>query len=122
MATLASVATATGPGAAYVRSIAARYEESVHLRYLLRMAFLPPATHRDIIGQLYVKFLEIVRAGFLRQLHECSSTPLPEEHAAATASPTLASSRCLYVELVYEGPEPMKAWRDTMWQGLMDSL
>lgn len=28
----------------------------------------------------------------------------------------------LYVELVYEGPEPMKAWRDTMWQGLMDSL
>ncbi|WP_296252100.1 TetR/AcrR family transcriptional regulator [uncultured Stenotrophomonas sp.] len=119
---LAGAATAAGPGAVYMRAIARRYEESVHLRYLLRTVFLPPATYRDIIGRMYVQFLELVREGFLRQLRECSSTALSDDHAKRYGLTYIGIVESLYVEIVYEGPEPMKARRDAMWQVLMDSL
>lgn len=120
--TLAGTATTAGPGAAYVRAIAARYEESVHLRYLLRTVFLPPATHRDIIGRVYVQFLERLREGFLCQLRERSPTPLSDDDAKRYGLTYIGIVESLYVELVYEGAEPMKARRDAMWQVLMDSL
>lgn len=120
--TLAGAATTAGPGAAYVRTIAARYEQSVHLRYLLRTVFLPPATHRDIIGRVYVKFLELVREGFLCQLRECSANAVSVDDASLYGLSYVGIVESLYVELVYAGPEPMKARRDAMWQVLMDSL
>jgi len=119
---LAGAVTNAGPGAAYVQAIAARYEDSVHLRYLLRTVFLPPAAHRDTIGRVYLRLLELVREGFLRQLGECSPTPLSKDQATRYGLAYIGIVESLYVELVYEGPEPMKARHDAMWQVLIDSL
>lgn len=115
---LGGPAPEAGPGSAYVEAVAARYEEAATLRFLLRAAYLPPSGVRRAIGEAYEGFLELLRAGFLRQTPEA----LPEAERESLGVAYLGIVESLYVELLYAGRAPMEARRRALWRMLTDSL
>lgn len=110
-----------GPGAAYIHSIAKRYEDSVHLRFLLRAAFLPPAALKDTVGQAYVGFLQLLEQGFTAQLRQCAAHAT-EPQLAHFAMAYVGIVESLYVELVYADTNKMTQRAKALWQVFVDSL
>lgn len=110
------------PGAAYVNAIAERHKTSVHLRYLLRTVYLPPAALKDAIGKAYEGFLELVRQGFMRQLAQAQLGVLTDVEAERYSVAYIGIIESLFVELTYAGHDQMDTRREALWQLLIDSL
>ncbi|MBO1041178.1 TetR/AcrR family transcriptional regulator [Brucella pituitosa] len=119
---LAAAVNIAGPGAAYVEAIADRYQASVHLRYLLRTVYLPPAQLKDAIGIAYEGFLDTLRYGFSQHLQTTSFQSLSDTDRARYGTAYIGIVESLFVELTYAGREPMETRREALWQILLDSL
>ena len=110
------------PGAAYVNAIAERHTTSVHLRYLLRTVYLPPAALKSQIGKAYEGFLELVRQGFMRQLDKAQLGTLSDAEAERYGVAYIGIIESLFVELTYAGHDQMDTRREALWQLLTDSF
>ncbi|MDH5859157.1 TetR/AcrR family transcriptional regulator [Lampropedia aestuarii] len=110
-----------GPGASFIYSIAKRYEDSVHLRFLLRAAFLPPVALKADVGKVYDGFLHAVEQGFKVQLRQAApEATTAQMNLFATAYVGVVDS--LYVELVYVDKARMTKRAKALWQVFVDSL
>lgn len=110
------------PGATYVNAIAERHKASVHLRYLLRTVYLPPAALKSQIGKAYEGFLELVRQGFIHQLAQAQLGTLSDAEAERYGVAYIGIIESLFVELTYAGHDQMDTRREALWQILIDSL
>ncbi|MCG2840178.1 TetR/AcrR family transcriptional regulator [Sandaracinobacter sp. RS1-74] len=119
---LAADVSSRGPGAGYVDAIAERHESSVHLRYLLRTAYLPPTALKHAIGEGYEQFLTVLRSGFLRQLDTSGLAHMQQTDRVSYGEAYIGIVESLFVELTYAGREPMQVRRDALWSLLTDSL
>lgn len=115
-------ASGDAPGSAYATAIGARFEESAHLRFLLRTAYLPPQIHRDRIGEIYEGFLDLLRDLYLQQLAQAYPDRFSAPQAAVYGDAWLGIVDSLFVELLYAGRERMERRLAALWQVLSDSL
>ncbi|MDQ7774912.1 MAG: helix-turn-helix domain-containing protein [Paracoccus aminovorans] len=120
--TLAGPAGAQGPGADYAAAIGPRFDASVHLRFLLRSAYLPPPQHRAAVHEAFEGFLAVLRDGYLRQLRDSQPHGLAADQSERLGDAWLGVVDSLFVELFYAGRARMERRRMAMWQILTDSL
>ncbi|MGY4308254.1 AcrR family transcriptional regulator [Bradyrhizobium sp. USDA 4369] len=117
-ATLAAPPPAGEPGGAYIEALAARYDASVHLRFLLRTAFLPPVALKPVIGQIYIGFLDGLQACFFAQLPDVLSSPDRSRFGHAY----LGIVESLFVAMIYADQAETAIRREAMWHVFRDSL
>lgn len=110
-----------GPGAAYASVVAARFATSVHLRLLLRCAYIAPRIHEAVIGAMFERFLDVLRDGFVRQLSE-AFPGMEADETSLYAEAWLGIVDSLFVDLFYVGAENMERRRAALWRLLGDSL
>lgn len=93
-------------GEVYARGLIRRYEQSAHLRFLLRTAFLPPADLRAAVSAGYEQYLGQIRAAFIDLLRARHGWAHPEDTRTETyAEAYLGIIDSLHVELFYASPE-----------------
>ncbi|THU01986.1 TetR/AcrR family transcriptional regulator [Lampropedia puyangensis] len=110
------------PGQAYVSTIAQRYADSVHLRFLLRAAFLPPEQLRATVGPTYEGFVSQLQDCFATQLDACVVAPLLPQVSERFAIAYAGIVESLYVELIYAGRIKMAKREEAMWHLFAQSL
>lgn len=93
-------------GEVYARGLIRRYEQSAHLRFLLRTAFLPPTELRAAVSAGYEQYLGQIRAAFTDLLRTRHGWAQPEDPRVDTyAEAYLGIIDSLHVELFYASPE-----------------
>ncbi|MCC2962680.1 TetR/AcrR family transcriptional regulator [Massilia sp. IC2-278] len=109
-----------GTGEAYCRLVADRYRDSPSLRFLLRTAYLPPASLRPIVAPGYEGYLQTVRhlygAGLLARL------PIEQAAVQQFADAYLGIVDSLHVELVYGSAQAFAQRHAALWRILSDSI
>ena len=110
-----------GPGAEYASVVAARFAASVHLRLLLRCAYIAPQIHEAAICTMFEHFLDVLRDGFVRQLGE-AFPGMEADETSLYAEAWLGIIDSLFVDLFYAGGETMERRRAALWRLLGDSL
>lgn len=110
-------------GAAYAQQLIARYEQSAHLRFLLRTAFLPPQELRPVVSAGYEHYLTHVRSAFislLRKRHGWAhaDTQVSERYAEAY----LGIVDSLHVELFYASPQACQRRTLVLFHLMRDSM
>lgn len=92
------------PGERYCASLSDRYASSVHLRFLLRTAYLPPVHLDPAISEGYEKYLGQLRDAFAGRLQAmpCQSGLAPQL-LELYGQAYLGIVDSLHVELVYTG-------------------
>ena len=109
------------PGALYSQRLGERYQESAHLRFLLRAAFFPPAELRSLISTGFEGYLarmgEIFSKALQRQL-----PGLDEERRELFVDAYLGVIDSLIVELIYAGQAAYERRLKAMWRLFADSL
>ena len=118
MATLAAPPSAGEPGGAYIEVLAARYDASVQLRFLLRTAFLPPVALKPVIGKIYIGFLECLQACFLAQVPDVLSPPDRSRFGHAY----LGIVESLFVVMIYADQAETVIRKEAMWRMFRDAL
>lgn len=111
-----------GPGAAYALALGDRFENSIHLRLVMRAAFLPPDIHRTTITQQFECLSELLRQSYLEQFQQVFGERFtPEQaHLYASAYQGILDSMC--VELQYATRTQMQVRYTAMWRILSDSI
>lgn len=109
------------PGALYGERLAERYQESPHLRFLLRAAFFPPADLRPMISSGFEAYLERMGEVFGRAL-ELQFPRLNGERRQLFVDAYLGVIDSLTVELIYAGQAAYERRVKAMWTIFAASL
>lgn len=109
------------PGARYSHCLGERYQASAHLRFLLRMAFFPPAELRPIISAGFEGYLTRLGEVFEQALRGCLPQLSAELHGLYVDA-YLGVIDSLSVELIYAGPDAYARRLRAMWRVFGDSL
>lgn len=114
---------AGGPlaGSLYCDRMAQRYADSAHLRFLLRTAYLPPATLRVEVGTGYETLLAQLQRHYVASLGRLAPS-LPAQRSELYAQAYLGIVDSLHVELIYAGGATLQQRHAALWQILSDSL
>ncbi|MDN2710708.1 helix-turn-helix domain containing protein [Janthinobacterium sp. SUN118] len=123
-ANLSPLTPATGgqlAGALYCDRMAQRYAESAHLRFLLRTAYLPPATLRVQVGSGFEALLVQLLQYYVASLGRLAPA-LPAARIELYAQAYLGIVDSLHVELIYAGGAALQQRHAALWQILSDSL
>ncbi|NWL47422.1 TetR family transcriptional regulator [Pseudomonas hunanensis] len=110
-------------GSGYARRLIARYEQSAHLRFLLRTAFLPPQELRAVVSAGYEHYLSEVRAAFidlLRERHGWAQLDVQASERYAEAYLGIVDS--LHVELFYASAQACQRRMLVLFHLLGDSM
>ncbi|RUT66548.1 hypothetical protein CKG00_09235 [Morganella morganii] len=90
------------PGSLYCTGMAERYRKSVHLRFLLRSAYLPPQALHPQISVGYEEYLNQLQNDFTGQLlARKEGRPLSDEDTRLFGEVFLGIIDSLHVELLY---------------------
>ncbi|PMQ16796.1 TetR/AcrR family transcriptional regulator [Janthinobacterium sp. AD80] len=120
----ASLATNAGgqlAGSLYCDRMAQRYADSAHLRFLLRTAYLPPASLRVEVGTGYEMLLAQLQRHYVASLRRLVPS-LPPQRIELYAQAYLGIVDSLHVELIYAGGATLQQRHAALWQILSDSL
>lgn len=109
------------PGARYSHCLGERYQQSAHLRFLLRTAFFPPAALRPIISLGFEGYLTRLGEVFAQALGACLPH-LPLARRGLYVDAYLGVVDSLSVELIYAGPEAYARRLRAMWAVFGDAL
>lgn len=104
------------PGESYCTQLVQRYRTSVHLRFLLRTVFAPPAAVHAVVHDGYTAFLARLETLFdqrLRARVQASGVAGVAEDDLAQAYLGIVDS--LHVELVYSTPAAAERRRRVLW-------
>jgi AcrR family transcriptional regulator len=108
--------TAQVPGQTYSTALVGRYRTSVHLRFLLRTVFAPPAEVHTVVHDGYTVFLAHLETLFRQRLrtqaHPSGGAVAAEEDLAQAYLGIVDS---LHVELVYGTPAAAERRRQVLW-------
>ncbi len=108
-------------GSLYCDRMAGRYAGSAHLRFLLRTAYLPPATLRVEIGAGFEALLARLLRHYVASLSRLApALPAPSIELYAQAYLGIVDS--LHVELIYAGGAALQQRHAALWHILSDSL
>lgn len=112
-------AVETGPlrGERYLTTIAQRYQESAHLRFVLRTAYAPPYAIHDKVVNDYRAFQETIRslfAGSVSDFGEANAERLVEAYVGAVDS--------IQVELLYGTSEAVEKRQRALWSLIEDAF
>ncbi|MGK5022329.1 TetR/AcrR family transcriptional regulator [Janthinobacterium sp. LB2P10] len=108
-------------GALYCERMAQRYADSAHLRFLLRTAYLPPASLRVEVGTGYEALLVQLQQYYVKSLGRMAPA-LTSPRLALYAQAYLGIVDSLHVELIYAGGAALQQRHAALWQILSDSL
>ena len=108
-------------GALYCDRMAQRYADSAHLRFLLRTAYLPPATLRIEVGTGYEALLAQLQQHYVASLGRFAPTLAPQR-IDLYAQAYLGIVDSLHVELIYAGGAALQQRHAALWHILSDSL
>ena len=108
-------------GSLYCDRMAGRYADSAHLRFLLRTAYLPPATLRLQVGAGFEALLVQLLQHYVASLQRLAPA-LPAARVELYAQAYLGIVDSLHVELIYAGGAALRQRHAALWQILSDSL
>jgi AcrR family transcriptional regulator len=108
-------------GSLYCDRMAQRYADSAHLRFLLRTAYLPPASLRVQIGSGFEALLVQLLQHYVASLGRLAPR-LPAARVELYAQAYLGIVDSLHVELIYAGGAALQQRHAALWQILSDSL
>lgn len=120
--TFAQPLEAQGPGAGYATALADRFDHSVHLRFLLRAAYFPPAVHREAVAERFNTWIEMLGGCYQDQLRSVFTGRFSAEQEARYIDAYLGIIDSLCVDLLYVGAAQMQRRLLALWQILSDSL
>lgn len=120
-AALAQNAGGRQAGALYCDRMAQRYSDSAHLRFLLRTAYLPPASLRAQVGSGFEALLVQLLQHYVASLARFAPA-LPAQRIELYAQAYLGIVDSLHVELIYAGGAALQQRHAALWQILSDSL
>lgn len=120
--TFAQPLEAQGPGAGYATALADRFDHSVHLRFLLRAAYFPPAVHREAVAERFNTWIEMLSGCYQEQLRSVFAGRFSAEQEARYIDAYLGIIDSLCVDLLYVGAAQMQRRLLALWQILSDSL
>lgn len=120
-ASLAANAGGQLAGSLYCDRMAQRYADSAHLRFLLRTAYLPPASLRVEVGTGYEMLLAQLQRHYVASLRRLAPS-LPPPRIELYAQAYLGIVDSLHVELIYAGGATLQQRHAALWQILSDSL
>ena len=120
-ASLAANAGGQLAGSLYCDRMAQRYADSAHLRFLLRTAYLPPASLRVEVGTGYEMLLAQLQRHYVASLRRLVPSLLPQR-IELYAQAYLGIVDSLHVELIYAGGAALQQRHAALWQILSDSL
>lgn len=109
------------PGALYGQRLAERFQESAHLRFLLRAAFFPPADLRPMISSGFEAYLLRMGEVFGKELAE-QFPLLNAERRQLFVDAYLGVIDSLTVELIYAGQAAYERRLKAMWTIFAASL
>lgn len=109
------------PGAGYAHCLGERYQQSAHLRFLLRTAFFPPAALRPIISAGFEGYLARLGEVFEQALGTCLPQ-VPVARRGVYVDAYLGVVDSLNVELIYAGPQAYARRLRAMWVVFGDAL
>lgn len=98
-------ATSSLPGMHYCEALPKRYGESMHMRILLRNAYLPPTSLSARVSASYEKYLQRLQDGFICRLRQRASKALTERDFSQFGNAYLGIIDSLHVELIYGGAQ-----------------
>ncbi|MEX5270732.1 TetR/AcrR family transcriptional regulator [Kocuria sabuli] len=104
------------PGESYCTQLVQRYRTSVHLRFLLRTVFAPPAAVHPVVHDGYTAFLARLETLFRERLRVrtgSSGVAVSAEEDLVQAYLGIVDS--LHVELVYATPAAAERRRRALW-------
>jgi AcrR family transcriptional regulator len=119
-ASFAAEGVTSVPGEHYCKMVAARYKDSAHLRFLLRTAYLPPASLRGAITSGYEEHVQALRDLFCIGL--ASGRTLNGADIRVFGDAYLGIVDSLHVELVYSNEAAFERRRIALWRILADSI
>ncbi|MDU9394159.1 helix-turn-helix domain-containing protein [Pseudomonas sp. zfem002] len=102
------------PGALYGQRLAERFQESAHLRFLLRAAFFPPADLRGMISSGFEAYLARMGEIFGKALAQ-QFPQLGTERRQLFVDAYLGVVDSLTVELIYAGQAAYERRLKAMW-------
>ncbi len=108
------------PGHWLALHLADRYRDSAELRFVLRTAFLPPASIKPVVTSGFEHYLDGIRAGFCQALQVRHGWA--ESRLALYADAYQGIIDSLYVELMYAGPGAYERRAAALLKVLEDSL
>lgn len=88
-------------GEFYCRALKQRYIESIHLRFLIRTAYVPPVHLIDYIATHYQNYIDCLTDSFIQTLQK-NTTLLPEQ-ATLYGDAYIGVVDSLHVDLLYSG-------------------
>jgi len=109
------------PGALYGQRLAERFQESAHLRFLLRAAFFPPADLRPMISSGFEAYLERMGEVFGKALEQ-QFPRLVAQRRQLFVDAYLGVIDSLTVELIYAGQAAYERRLRAMWTIFSASL
>lgn len=110
-------------GAVYAQRLIDRYEQSAHLRFLLRTAYLPPAELRRTITAGFEQYLEQIRLAFVERLQARHAWARNDgRRAEEYAEAYLGIVDSLHVELFYASPQRCRRRSAILLRLLADSM
>lgn len=93
---------ATGdPGEFYCRALKQRYIESIHLRFLIRTAYVPPVHLVDYIATHYQNYIDCLTDYFIQSMQK--NTTLLTEQTTLYGDAYIGVVDSLHVDLLYSG-------------------
>ncbi|MGE8059253.1 TetR/AcrR family transcriptional regulator [Pseudomonas sp. NPDC089547] len=110
------------PGHWLALHLAERYCGSAQLRFVLRTAFLPPASIKPIVTSGFEQYLDGIREGFCQALQARHGRTAGYDRVALYADAYQGIIDSLYVELMYAGPAAYERRAAALLRVLEDSL
>ena len=101
------------PGQTYCASLQQHYQDSLHFRFLLRTAYVPPEHLREHISQQYQAHLNVCQSQIMRALTDYQPH-LTELETLSEAYLGVVDS--LHVELLYAGSTRFEVRLQAMWR------
>ncbi|WP_297228865.1 TetR/AcrR family transcriptional regulator [uncultured Desulfovibrio sp.] len=122
MAAMTPEASASDGLRRYLEETAGRFESSLHLPFLLRSIYLPPASLAAHIRERDQVFsAELVRRVEEALLRQTASAPLGMSPAEAALAFT-GILRGIHAELLYAGPGPAQRLTQALWRAYARAL
>ena len=122
MAAMTPEASASDGLRRYLEETAGRFESSLHLPFLLRSIYLPPASLAAHIRERDQVFsAELVRRAEEVLLRQTASAPLGMSPAEAALAFT-GILRGIHAELLYAGPGPAQRLTQALWRAYARAL
>lgn len=109
-----------GTGYAYCRLIAERYQVSAYLRFLLRTAYLPPASLQPEVAKGYEAYGQMLRELFSAKLAD--QTTLDSASLPVFSDAYLGIVDSLHVELIYADEASFERRLKALWKIISDAL